>query len=148
MYAALLSRCPNTIRTQETKYSRSWKSRAQNTLLCGTSQNTKPDGCSKTVYRNSGIPEYRQVTTNNSQIETAPQVNTSLSKRASTEHPHLASYGRGGVYLSRHAWRIQRDKHRTDDDNRPIAEIGQRRGNPPTPQAHTKAERAADATRS
>ena len=50
-------------------------------------------------------------------------------------HPHLASYGRGGVYLSRHAWRIQRDKHRTDDYNRPIAKIGQRRGNPPTPQA-------------
>ena len=52
--------------------------------------------------------------------------------------PHLASYGRGGAYLSRHAWRIQRDIHRTDDDNRPIAEIGQRRGNPPTPQANTK----------
>ena len=55
--------------------------------------------CSKTAYRNSSIPEYRQVTTN-SQIKTAPQVHTSLSKRASTEHPHLASYG-GAVIIYR-----------------------------------------------
>lgn len=53
-------------------------------------------------------------------------------------HTHLASYGRGGVFLSAKIERIQREKRRTNDDNRPIAERGQRRGNPPTPQAHTK----------
>jgi len=52
-------------------------------------------------------------------------------------HPHLASYGRGGVFYPPRLDGYKR-KRRTDDDNRPIAERGQRRGNPPTPQAHTK----------